>query len=828
MADIKQLKDKNNVVFYPQTHTKAVVDSDGNTVDDLIHSIDIGIDQSDDLMYVYVDGVKQGNGVDLAGILGVMHTITYTLDQYMLCSNNATEIAHGNPYNAVVSSSNADYFVKNITVTMKGTDVSSSVVSGSNINIPRVTGNLSITVTAQFFASVDLKDSYISVRSGGTSTLGIKLHAQPLQSQTVSISGNNLTVSPSSLTFTTENWNTYQYVTVTVGNVEDTDYGYVTITNSDPLLTEITATVQILPLGYSDLVDTTIPTEGMHTVTEEDFTTVSNYGNYVRLTGYKSEYDNIYIPETINGKITWCTCAQGTGAFYNNTTIKYVTFADGVIYRGAGTTSGCDATYLFYNCSSLIGVSNMNPDTTKISCTFRGCSSLKFVDNLDKLINVTTINQAFYNSGLDYVQDLSGMIGLKDLLQAFKLSSSLKKIFGFPKELTTTNINATNAFNGCSYLESAIVPEGVSNLTYTFGGCTSLRNVEIYEDGLTSFDNTFNGCTNLTVYCNANTTTHNTLLSTYGSSSQITIKAFGEDAKPSIVVWGESISSPNKAWVEWPARLQTKLGTSTYLVKNEAIAGEWSTSTTARQGGYVMTTNAFTIPADTTPVLVGITVNGNETFSTSPLFSCAGSYNPCTISNVSGYLSRSEGDYFFTRQEAGDAVSVASGTTIVSNNDRTFNNANNIMLFYLNGNAGWNDSPTKLLDMFQKAVAHFTNLGGTKYIVAGPANLFASQSVSIVQQFEALASEEFGGHWLNLRLYEIQNGLTQNNLTASELDTERMAQGRVPASLVGGGSTSNIAIYGVNSDDQVHPNAYGANTIMLAFYEKGVELGYWQ
>lgn len=123
-------------------------------------------------------------------------------------------------------------------------------------------------------------------------------------------------------------------------------------------------------------------------------------------------------------------------------------------------------------------------------------------------------------------------------------------------------------------------------------------------------------------------------------------------------------------------------------------------------------------------------------------------------------------------------------------------------------------------------------MGGTKYIVAGPAANVILQTISgmmaEVQRFESLASTAFGSHWLNLREYEITYGLSQNNLTASELDTQRIAQGLVPASLVGGGDTANIIMYdGVTNTDQNHPNVYGANTIMLAFYEKGKALGYW-
>lgn len=389
-----------------------------------------------------------------------------------------------------------------------------------------------------------------------------------------------------------------------------------------------------------------------------------------------------------------------------------------------------------------------------------------------------------------------------------------------------------NMYYGDSSLVTAIIPENAGNCTWMFGNCTSLRKVEIYDDNLTTTNinaSTFTNCTNLTIYCNANTTTYSTLVSLFGSSTTIFIETFGGGGVlPSIVVWGDSISSSNKAWLEWPERLQNKLGIYDYLVKNEALAGEWSTSTVARQGGYVMTVGAFTIPADGTPTLVTITVNGDETFSTSPLFSCGGSYNPCSINGVSGVLSRNESDYYFARKDAGTAVSVPDGTIIISDHDTAFNNSDNVMLFFLNGNAGWYDDPNKMLDMFQKAVDHFTALGGTKYILTGLSNLFAITPVALAEEFDTLAASAFGSHYFSLREYQIQNGLSQNGLTPSALDTQRMEEGRVPASLVGGGSVDNILIYdGVNVTDQVHPNAYGANTMMLAFYEKGKALGYW-
>ena len=49
---------------------------------------------------------------------------------------------------------------------------------------------------------------------------------------------------------------------------------------------------------------------------------------------------------------------------------------------------------LFSNQTELIGVSNMNPDTTKLSKTFANCTKLRFVDNIGELVNVQNMESA--------------------------------------------------------------------------------------------------------------------------------------------------------------------------------------------------------------------------------------------------------------------------------------------------------------------------------------------------------------------------------------------------------------------------------------------------
>jgi hypothetical protein len=209
------------------------------------------------------------------------------------------------------------------------------------------------------------------------------------------------------------------------------------------------------------------------------------------------------------------------------------------------------------------------------------------------------------------------------------------------------------------------------------------------------------------------------------------------------------------------------------------------------------------------------------------------SFNPCTINGVVGTFTNS-GGYKFTRLEAGEAVTVPADTYVYSNQDDVLNNSNVIMLIDLGINSGWEEDgtlsswtakpiPDDLIQQMQLMIDHFKAKGGTKYIVAGPsAGKFLEQSDEylsiIINEFEVKAAEQFGANFLNLRKYMVENGLTENGLTATEEDTARIAKGLVPTSLLRGN----------NDEDLTHPNAYGANSQMLAYYHKGVELGYWE
>jgi hypothetical protein len=181
---------------------------------------------TDGLVYIFIDGTPHGNGLDiktdvvegdvfgyvdennvivLNGALAegtytikyemdngdtveigdlvldtnVYYTVTNTLTQ-CTTNNSATKAVQGGSYSATITA-NSGYELSSVKVTMGGTDISSTAVSGGKITIANVTGNIVITAVSTEVATTPKgnlakpsdtywKDDYrLSISSGGTS-----------------------------------------------------------------------------------------------------------------------------------------------------------------------------------------------------------------------------------------------------------------------------------------------------------------------------------------------------------------------------------------------------------------------------------------------------------------------------------------------------------------------------------------------------------------------------------------------------------------------------------------------------------------------------------
>lgn len=111
------------------------------------------------IVCVKINGTEQFKAIQLSDIAGggssVTPTTKYTITNnlsHATNSNSATSIEENASYNATITP-NSNYRIKNVTVTMYGTDVTDSVYSGGRIIIPRVVGNIVITVTTELVTS---------------------------------------------------------------------------------------------------------------------------------------------------------------------------------------------------------------------------------------------------------------------------------------------------------------------------------------------------------------------------------------------------------------------------------------------------------------------------------------------------------------------------------------------------------------------------------------------------------------------------------------------------------------------------------------------------
>jgi hypothetical protein len=707
------------------------------------------------------------------------------------------------------------------------------LVAGDNNTIKLMLGNIELsrlvisggTVEKPVYGNLVFDNSFVKIKENGSATIGVKLDTKPNQNQTITIIEDSdiLSVNKTSLTFTPNNYNTYQYVTITVGSIDTSETVNVKFMNSDELLTESNVSIYAVAEGSEYSVDTTFPT-GAYTVTSADFTDNTVNGDYVILGAYSGAKSNIIVPATMEVDGVNKKVIVKSATFNANTTIQYIQIDSATVVNQYGTINQIATSSLtsaFANCTSLIGFKYDCDRVDNLSNTWNGCSKLKFVVGLDKYVKCSGMSQAFANcSELEYIQDLSKLTLCTNLNQTFKECTKLKKIYGLPSGTTDMNM----ALYKCSALESIVVPENVTNLPYCFSGDIALKKIEILSKGVTRADQMLQNCGTVSVYMVKDSTTYTNISKLYGSSANVTLAYLGSTSIPVISTWGDSTTSTGTDGLAWPSRLQNEI--TTHNVKNMAISGEYTTSTSCRQGGnqaHVKT--AFTIPATCTEVEVALESKDNQTFSNSPVLSTGCNYNPVTISNIEGSISYKNNKYYFTRYEEGDAVQVNANTEVISKTSEVRKN-DDVMIIYLGTNSGWDDTPSKLLAQVQSMVDYYQ---GTKYIIATGATGYRLRNEStrtITTEVETLFTNTFGEHYFSLRQYLIDNSLTENNITATDVDKSRIALGQVPASILMGASDLNAGKAGGDGVDDTHYNTYGLESVKNAFKSKLISLGY--
>lgn len=283
--------------------------------------------------------------------------------------------------------------------------------------------------------------------------------------------------------------------------------------------------------------------------------------------------------------------------------------------------------------------------------------------------------------------------------------------------------------------------------------------------------------------------------------------------------WGDSLTDGNGASEvdkQYPSVLNKLIRTAmnNIVTYNRGIGGEGSEVIAFRQGAIVYEVSPTTIPESGSVVVnfegwhgntVNILKRGGQ-YVTSDIDKMA--LNPCTIAGVEGTLLRDSTNpvsYVFTRSKSGKSVTFYRPVPLITAGSK-LNTKDTVTVIW----SGTNDVNGYWEDTISKIKLMIDNLANDKYIIVGiTSKKYHDDVVSKVKK-EAYA---FGKHFVDVREYMLNYGLSDAGLTPTEQDLLDIKNGEIPASL---------------RHDDVHGNDNFYNIIATLIYKKGQEMGYWK
>ena len=167
-------------------------------------------------------------------------TNTYTIVLDTEPTDTVTVAISSNNTDVTVSASPLTVWDTALTVTVSAAEDADSTHDTATVT-HTVTGgdynfviNVIVTVTDNDTPGVTVTPLSLTIGEGSTGTYAVVLNTQPSGNVMVAISSNNtdVTVSPSSLTFTAGNWNSAQTVTVSAGQDDDAANDMATLTHN--------------------------------------------------------------------------------------------------------------------------------------------------------------------------------------------------------------------------------------------------------------------------------------------------------------------------------------------------------------------------------------------------------------------------------------------------------------------------------------------------------------------------------------------------------------------------------------------------------------------
>jgi lysophospholipase L1-like esterase len=448
MSDKMKIREGKNGYSYPYTSPDLVIDENGKSTTTKFNEIssqfkDIANLFSTEQTTNYYK-IKYGNKVIAEIPLGstvptvTKYTITNTLSN-ATNSNSVTDIEENQSYTAIITA-NKGYDINKITVTMGGNDITSSVVNGNNINISQVTGNITITVTTVnqqvvSSAKIVIDNNNLELNKTEQDTINVSLDKAPNTNQTVMLNAtkNFTTLDKKSLTFTPQNYNVPQTVTITG---KDVGVEHIAVSNGE--------NVEDVVVGVLDYDPNIIyePLTG-------DEITANIIGNKCYVTSINTTKEYVLFPKTItyNGKAYTNVSPYGGFGDTTKATVKGIKFEDG-IFMDTNSKIG------FGGCTALRYIENI-PSDYSTNLEFTGCTSLV---SLPKIRHTKA----------SLISNPRGGPGCQNC-------SSLKVISQYPSTLTGTLSQTYWRCNAVEDISNLVIPEGITNLHECYANMGNLK-----------------------------------------------------------------------------------------------------------------------------------------------------------------------------------------------------------------------------------------------------------------------------------------------------------------------------------------------------------------
>jgi len=246
--------------------------------------------------------------------------------------------------------------------------------------------------------------------------------------------------------------------------------------------------------------------------------------------------------------------------------------------------------------------------------------------------------------------------------------------------------------------------------------------------------------------------------------------------------------------------------TTKRIVYNMGVGGEDSRTIACRQGGLSMYVNNITIPASGSVSFSQITCEDGNVID-----ACRGTstalteaFDACTIGGITGKLTFDNDLYTFKRAVDGTEMVIAANTAIIT--PTSLARKDDILIIEMGNNNGWDADYGVLIKQYE-AMIKYSNC---KYFI-----IIGDTDGSQIERgdWDQALQDAFGEHYINMRTYLVNNGLSDCGIKGTQSDLEMVALQEVPDSL---------------KSDWSHLNSYGYYSKGNAIYAKGVQLGYWK